>query len=180
MRRRLNLNRPAPQVGPSYNANDEADNPFVEVDRISYQNFDPTTVDKGVGQIPPPSGQPTYGTFFDLRDPSADLLPLAGMANIPTYDIQPKLMRLDSRERRQPLDGYEGAITGSTVIPPTWPTPSTFTTVFHLCARSVVYREPRLFPRRLLPNTLGQPNQLRGDPLHGPGELHPLAAAFRP
>jgi hypothetical protein len=120
-------------------------------------------------QIPPPSSQPNYGTFFDLRDPSDPSL--GGMANIPTYDIQPKLMRLDSRERRQPLDGYEGSITGSTVIPLTWPTPATFTTVFPT-SRVPYYANQTA--TSFTPNTLGQPNQFVGTPSYAPTPLWTL------
>lgn len=121
LRRRLNLNRPAPPIGTAqYNANDEQDNPFIEVDRISYRNYDNSGTD-GTSAIAPPTTAPQYGTFFQLRDP--------GIMTTPSVtDIQPQLMRLVSKERRQPLDGYEAgaasnntvAMTYTSLIPP-WP-----------------------------------------------------------
>ena len=147
LRRRLNLNRPAPSITPG-NA-DESDNPFIEVDRITYVNYDPAVVDPGTAQAvapfpsavtsPPPTslppvdayGGPAAGAFFNLRDPNDPML--GGSANAASYDIRPKLARLVSKQRRQPLDGYESSGGSTTPNPnfyptvlPNWPAMGTY------------------------------------------------------
>jgi len=136
LRRRLNLNRPATPIGtPSYNGTDELDNPFIEVDRMTYANYNPAINDTGKGAVAPfpgagggepvdnnagPGGPgPAAGAFFNLRD--VNDTSLITSANAPSWDIQPKLTRLVSKQRRQPLDGYE-AMGGSSAIFPTYPT----------------------------------------------------------
>ncbi len=139
LRRRLNLNRPAPA---SMNNNaDETDNPFIEVDRITYVNYDPKSYDTAampaVAPFPTtPSSSPqdkfggpgpAAGAFFNLRDPSDPTL--GGSGNAASCDIQPKLTRLVSKQRRQPLDGYESGGAQRTTLPgyptviPNWPVP---------------------------------------------------------
>ncbi len=99
LRRRLNLDRPAPVIATTLSGSqDDADNPWIEVDRISYFNQTPVT--------PPATQAVTTGVFFNILSPNDTQL--GGAANVAT-DIQLKLKRLTSRERRQPLDGYEGA-----------------------------------------------------------------------
>jgi hypothetical protein len=98
LRRRLNLARPAPHIltDGSY-ATDDADNPYIEVDRISYKNTivaGQTIGSAGGGGVP-----------FNPRDPSD----LACMGNSGLNDLTPKLALLASRERKQPLDGCEGS-----------------------------------------------------------------------
>jgi hypothetical protein len=133
LRRRLNLNRPAPTITPGNP--DELDNPFVEVDRISYVNYDPATVDgaaQAVAPFPPgttdPTGRPVAGAFFNLRDPNEPNL--LGSGNAASCDIQPKLTRLVSKQRRQPLDGYEsGGYPSNPLYPtvtPNWPAAGTY------------------------------------------------------
>jgi hypothetical protein len=116
LRRRLNLDRPAPAIKAGNNAGaDELDNPWIEVDRITYWN---QTSPVDVANQPPPSNP--AGAFFQLR--STQDSQLGGANNAALLDIQPKLARLQSRERRQPLDGFEGfsnGAAGGTTNPPT-------------------------------------------------------------
>jgi hypothetical protein len=100
LRRRLNLDRPAPTIGPTLSGSlNDTDNPWIEVDRITYWNQSPQTPQVN-----------TSGVFFNVLAPNDTQL--GGAANV-AADIQAKLIRLQSRERRQPLDGYEGATPGS-------------------------------------------------------------------
>ncbi|MBI3862234.1 MAG: hypothetical protein HY290_10100 [Planctomycetia bacterium] len=143
LRRRLNPDRPAPtiSVGSSTSA-DEADNPWVEVDRINYWNQIPPSDPSGG---PPASNPP--GAFYNLRSTSDSQL--GGAANAGAFDIQPKLARLQSRERRQALDGFEGSTAGgagSTTNPPvvappgpTVPNGGTSSAAFTLAGASRVY-----------------------------------------
>ena len=82
-------------------------------------------------------------------------------------DIQPKLMWLVSRERMQPLDGYEGApTTGTTtytVVPATWPTTSGSSpdygyTSLNFKSSRVPYNQPQS-ATDYSPNTIGQMNR---------------------
>ncbi|MBS0265333.1 MAG: hypothetical protein JSS02_25590, partial [Planctomycetes bacterium] len=97
LRRRLNLDRPAPRIltDANYSADDD-DNPYIEVDRMSYST---KYVDAGTVQ----TQVDTSGYYFAPSDPSG-----LSAAQVAT-DLNKKLPLLNSRERTQPLDGDEGA-----------------------------------------------------------------------
>jgi len=179
LRRRLNLQRPAPTVTPGNPG--EQDNPFVEVDRITYLNSNPIGDPPGAplpfpGSLPSQGTYiPSSGTFFNLRDPKND----PGASSNPALnDIQPKLMRLVGRERKQPLDGYEGLTSPNTIIPQTWPStpppplnvaPSNFQfTTLYPASRVAYYQSQNLtFPpvgQFTSPNTIGVPNNQAPNP----------------
>jgi hypothetical protein len=157
LRRRVNLNRPAPKIAdPSFNATDEQDNPWIEVDRITYTNSKPPA-DVTTGQIvafPNGSGTaPTSGTLFQLRDPTDP----GNQANAGLNDIQPKLARLLGRVRRQPLDGYEGATSGYTITPPSWPSQPTGISSTYGTSRVAYWSNNSASPYvTITPNTIGQ------------------------
>ncbi|HEY2253587.1 MAG TPA: hypothetical protein VGH74_21075, partial [Planctomycetaceae bacterium] len=101
LRRRLDLNRPAPKILSDGNyAADDLDNPYIEVDRISYKN------NIAPGQTLGTSGSGGY--CFNLKDPNDSTI-VGGPAADAAVDIIPKLQLLASRERKQPLDGCEGS-----------------------------------------------------------------------
>jgi len=147
LRRRLNINRPAPQIGTgSFQATDDADNPWVEVDRIVYVNalaiIEPPTTSVANANLP--------GGFFCLRDPNDSSI-TSGGGTVATNDIQPKLQRLTSKERKQPLDGYDA---GNSPAPVTAPVGlPTYTTHVNF------YPYPNAGPpSTFMPNTLGNTN----------------------
>jgi hypothetical protein len=104
LRRRMNLNRPTPLITSGTYANDSLDNPFIEVDRMTFTVQGPTPPDTS-GQAS--STTPNPGVF-NLRDPLDPGFNGGNPDNVAPFDIQPKLQRLNSRERVQPLDGSEG------------------------------------------------------------------------
>lgn len=118
LRRRLNLNRPAPDPSNGTYSGDDADNPWIEVDRMTNWNTKPS--DDPQGQTASTikgaatTGLSPAGWFFGLRDPADSNITFGG-GTIATNDIQPKLPRPSSRERLQPLDGFELPPGGSTL-----------------------------------------------------------------
>ena len=99
LRRRLNLARPAPRILSDTNYNtDDADNPYVEVDRISYLNNKTTPGNPVAGNAS------QGGWFFNPLDPGSVAGGMPGVS-----DLALRLQLLPSRERKQPFDGSEGS-----------------------------------------------------------------------
>jgi hypothetical protein len=96
LRRRLDITRSAPTGAPS-SAAEEADNPWVEVDQFTVQLLD-SNLDSTMDSVPSATPIPQI-LSLTLRDP---LDPGLG-GNPAGNDIQPKLMKLRSAERRQPM-----------------------------------------------------------------------------
>ena len=182
LQRRLNLNRNAPTFTAAtggFDPTQNNDNPFVEVDRITYQiSYQP---DSGVQATITP-----LGSVFNLR--FTDVVPKPGYARSEVY---PKLQRLNGWQRLQPLDGYEGSQTlgyPSHVGFYQLPAPGTTTAIVNTLGQTNASIGPNFYGA-VSPATLWQPHfdrdfasvtELLSIPLYGPGTQTPAFPSSSP
>ncbi len=191
LQRRLNINRAAPaftQAKGYTNTAENLDNPFIEVDRISYTipAFQPDTAQQALNT--------PQGGLFNLRWKDDLKSPGSSWPSFATDDIIPKLQRLTSWERKQPLDGFEGNAqyktsrvkyyaTPSTVNPPLpSPVPTTSIIANSLGQMNYWTNQPVTMGGLGGNYTLWQPHfdrdfasvmELLSVPLYGPGQVTP-------
>jgi hypothetical protein len=150
LRRRLNLDRPAPHIltDGNYSTND-ADNPYIEVDRMSY-----TTATAAAGGPAGPLSQ-NNGQYFNPVDPTGSTLAAT------QTDLASKLPLLNSRERKQPLDGDEGSANWGTLSVPLSAPPTFYFNGAIPTANATKVRVPYYYVASGIyqtPNSIGQAN----------------------